>query len=102
MPKRSLNPGNPDTKQIEQLNKAVEAMLSRADGKPPKVASGIEPLLQIAAGLRDLPRESFKARLKSELEGRKTMSAVAEPAVSAPPVASPSLTFKNAAKAIEF
>ena len=33
MPKRSLNPGNNDKKQIEQLNKAVETMLSRADGK---------------------------------------------------------------------
>jgi hypothetical protein len=62
MPKRSLNPGNPDTRQIEQLHKAVEAMLSRADGKPPNVAASIEPLLRIAAGLRDLPRESFKAR----------------------------------------
>jgi PhnB protein len=102
MPKRSLNPGNLDTNQIEQLNKAVEAMLSRADGKAPKVQAGIEPLLRIAAGLRDLPRANFKARLKSELEGRKRMSTVAEPGVAAPSVASPSLTFKNAAKAIEF
>ena len=31
MPKRSLNPGNQgDTKKIEQLNKAVDAMLSRS------------------------------------------------------------------------
>jgi PhnB protein len=102
MPKRSLNPGNPDTKQIEQLNKAVEAMLSRADGKPPKVASGIEPLLQIAAGLRDLPRESFKARLKSELGGRKRMSTVAEPVPAVRMTASPRLAFRDPAKAIEF
>jgi len=42
MPKRSLNTGNAgsnDTKKIEQLNKAVEAMLSRADGKAPKAQS---------------------------------------------------------------
>ena len=102
MPKRSLNPGNPDTKQIEQLNQAVEAMLSRADGKAPKVPAGIEPLLRLAADLRDLPRENFKARLKSELEGKKRMSTVAEPVVSAVPVASPRLTFKDAAKALEF
>jgi PhnB protein len=102
MPKRSLNPGNNDTKQIEQLHKAVEAMLSRADDKPPKVAAGIEPLLRIAADLRGLPRASFKARLKSELEGRNRMSTVAEPVVSAASFASPALTFKNAAKAIEF
>jgi PhnB protein len=109
MPKRSLNPGNPDTKQIEQLNNAVEAMLSRAegkDGKAPKVAAGIEPLLRIAAGLREVPRESFKARLKSELEGKKRMSSVAEPiaksAAASRISASPRLAFRDPAKAIEF
>src|ERR1035438_2105483 len=61
MPKRSLNPGNNDTRKIERLNQAVEAMLARTDGKAPKVTAGIEPLVRIAAGLRDLPRESFKA-----------------------------------------
>ena len=35
------------------------------------MAAGIDPLLRIAADLRTLPRESFKARLKSEFEGRK-------------------------------
>ena len=102
MPKRSLNPGNPDTKQIEQLNKAVDAMLSRADGKAPKVAAGIEPLLRIAAGLRELPRESFKARLKSELEGRKRMPTVAEPVAAVRVTATPRLAFRDPAKAIEF
>ena len=102
MPKRSLNPGNPDTKQVEQLNKAVEAMLSRSDGKAPKVAAGIEPLLRIAANLRDLPRESFKTRLKSELEGKNHMSTVAEPVAAARISASPRLAFRDAAKAIEF
>ena len=98
MPKRSLNPGNHDTKKIEQLNQAIETMLSRADGKPPKMEAGIVPLVRIAADLRDLPRENFKARLKSELEGRKNMATVA----AVRTVASPRLTFKNAAKAIEF
>jgi PhnB protein len=102
MPKRSLNPGNNDTRMIEQLNKAVEAMLSRTDGKAPPVEAGIEPLLRIAAAVRDFPRESFKARLKSELEGRKSMSAIAEPIAASHMIASPSLTFKKAAQAIEF
>ncbi|MGC1452005.1 MAG: VOC family protein [Candidatus Sulfotelmatobacter sp.] len=102
MPKRSLNPGNGDQKKIELLNKAVDTMLARTDGKAPKVEAAMKPLARIAADLRDLPRESFKARLKSELEGRKNMATVAEPVVSVSPVASPSLTFKNAAKAIEF
>jgi PhnB protein len=102
MPKRSLNPGSDNTKKIEQLNKAVETLLARTDGRAPKVEAGIEPLLRIAADLRDRPRESFKARLKSELEGRKSMASVAEPIATAHAIASPSLTFKNAARAIEF
>ncbi len=111
MPKRSLHPGNGGTKQIEQLNKAVELMLSHTDGKlgkgkAGKVGAGIEPLLRLAADLRELPRENFKsqlkARLKSELEGRTNMSTVAEPLTAARTVATPRLTFKDAAKAIEF
>jgi len=102
MPKRSLNPGNNDTKKIEQLNQAVEAMLSRVDGKAPKVEAGIEPLVRIAADLRDLPRESFKAQLKSELRGGKHMSTVAEPVASVRMTASPRLAFRDPAKAIEF
>jgi PhnB protein len=103
MPKRSLDSRNNDTKKIEQLNRAVDALLTRTDGKPPKVEAGVEPLVRVAADLRDLPRKEFKARLKSELlEGRKTMSTVAEPVASVHTSASPRLTFKDAAKAIEF
>jgi len=107
MPKRSLNPrGNPrngDAKKIEQLNRAVEAMLKRADSKLPEEEAGIAPLVRIAAALRDLPHESFKARLKANLEGRNLMSTVvAEPMASVRTVAMPRLTFKDAAKAVEF
>lgn len=107
MPKRSLNSGNNepnkiDVKKIEQLNRAVDTMLARADGKVGKLDASIEPLVRIAAELRDLPRQEFKARLKTRLGGRNTMSAVAEPVTAARTVASPRLTFKNAAKAIEF
>jgi len=103
MPKRSLNPRNNDAKQIEQLNRAVDALLARADGKPAKVDANVEPLVRVAADLRDLPRETFRTRLKSELlEGKKTMATVAEPVVSVRTIATPRLTFKDAAKAIEF
>src|SRR5271166_6553391 len=105
MPKRSLsgsrNPGN-EQKKIEQLNKAVEAMFARVDGRPPKVESGIEPLVRIAAELRNLPSASFKARLKSELGGKKSMSTVAEPVSSVRISAAPRLAFLDPAKAIEF
>src|ERR1700740_360799 len=103
MPKRSLNAGNGDSKKIEQLNKAVDGMFARTDGRAPKVERAIEPLVRIGAELRNLPSASFKARLRSELlEGRKTMSTVAEPIAAVHTSAAPRLTFKDAAKAIEF
>jgi PhnB protein len=103
MPKRSLNPGKNDARKIEQLNRAVDALLARAGGRPPKVETSVEPLVHVAADLRGLPREEFKARLKSELlEGRKTMATVAEPITAVHVVATPRLTFKSVAKAIEF
>jgi PhnB protein len=101
MPKRSLNRRNNDARKIEQLNRAVDALL--ADGRPPKVEATVEPLARVAADLLDLPRKEFKIRLKSELlEGRKTMSTVAEPIASVHPVAVPRLTFRDAAEAIKF
>ena len=111
MPKRSLNPGNNDAKKVEQLNRGVDAMLARVDGKLPKVGTNLEPAVRLAAALRDLPRDEFKARLKSELleaskaelsKGRMNMSTVAEPIAAVHVSASPRLTFKDAAKAIEF
>ena len=102
MPKRSLRPENSDPKKIEQLNKAVDAMLARNDGRVGKAEAEIEPLMRIAADLRNLPNASFKARLKSEFEGRKPMSAVAEPVAAVHATASPRLAFRDPAKAIEF
>jgi PhnB protein len=107
MPKRSLNAGNNDAKKIEQLNRAVDAMLVRSNSKPPKVEAEIEPLVRIAAELRNLPSASFKARLKSQFEEEKKMATLttsvsAAPASAVEPMATPRLTFKDAARAIEF
>jgi PhnB protein len=102
MPKRSLHPRDGDRKKIEQLNKAVDAMLARNDGRRLKAEADIEPLVRVAAELRNLPSASFKARLKSQLEGKKTMATVAEPVAAVHTSATPRLTFKDAAKAIEF
>jgi PhnB protein len=103
MPKRSLHPRDNDTKKIEQLNRAVDALLESPDGRPSKLERSVEPLVRVAADLRNLPREEFKARLKSELlEGRRNMSTVAEPIAAVQTTAAPRLTFKDAAKAIEF
>jgi len=102
VPKRSLHPGNGEQKKIEQLNQAIDAMLARTDGQLGKVNPEIEPLVRLAAELRNRPREGFKARLKSRLEGRSHMSVVAEPVAAVRVIASPRLAFRDPAKAIEF
>jgi len=102
MPKRSLQPGSGDQKKIEQLNKALDAMLARNDGRVSKAPEEIEGLVRIAAELRNLPSASFKARLKSELGGKKPMSTVAEPVAAVHVSATPRLAFRDPAKAIEF
>ncbi len=102
MPKRSLNTGNNDSKKMEQLNQAIDKMFTRTDGAAPRAGTEIEPLVRIAAELRNLPSASFKARLKSELGGKKSMTTIAEPIAAVRTTALPCLVFKNAAKAIEF
>lgn len=102
MAKRSLHSGNGESKKIEQLSKAVDAMLARNDGRVAKAGPEIEPLVRIAADLRNRPSESFKAQLKSELGGKKRMSTVAEPIAGVRMSASPRLAFRDPAKAIEF
>ncbi len=102
MPKRSLNPPNSEAKKVEQLNKAVDAMLARNNSKASRVEAEIEPLLRIAGELRDLPREGFKERLKSKFMGRKKMSTVAEPVATVRTMAVPRIAFQDPAKAIEF
>jgi PhnB protein len=77
-------------------------MLARTDNQASRVDAEIEPLLRIAADLRDLPREAFKTRLKSELKGEKPMATVAEPVSAVHTKAVPRIAFKDAAKAIEF
>jgi uncharacterized glyoxalase superfamily protein PhnB len=102
MPKRSLQPGSGDPKKIEHLNQALDKMLARNDGRVSKAAGGIEPLVRIAADLRNLPSATFKARLKSELGGKNRMSTVAEPVAAVRVSATPRLAFRDPAKAIEF
>ncbi len=102
MPKRSLHPGNGDNKKFEQLNRAIEQMMARNDGRAGKAGGDVEPLVRIAAELHNLPSASFKARLKSELGGTRRMSTIAEPIAATRTTASPTLAFKDAAKAIEF
>ena len=93
MPKRSL---------IDQLDQAINALLAEPDATLPAADSELLPLLRIAAELRQLPRENFKARLKADLKRSVSMATTAEPIAATRTFAAPRLAFKDAAKAIEF
>ncbi len=77
MPKRSL---------IDQLENAIQAMLPRPDSRVVGPREDFDPsvaaLLGIARDLRDLPREDFKVRLRTNLERSSQMENAAKQAIS--------------------
>ena len=80
--------------------------MARPDAPPPSVDPQIEPLLQIATDLRDLPSEDFKARLKMDLErsgaGRPGGQPEAKPIPAGYRTATPCLVLRDASNAIDF
>jgi PhnB protein len=92
----------------EQLDRVVERILGRPDvpiskaeaARPFEASFG--PLIEVIGGLRGLPREGFKARLKADLERRAKMARAAKVAPVARATATPYLCVKGAAAAIEF
>src|SRR5215475_972397 len=95
MPKRSL----PGQREFDRLNQAVDGALK---GRKASVSKDLRPLLQVAAALRDLPREDFKSTLKKNLERSASMAALAEPITASRTFAMPRLTYKHVATAIDF
>src|SRR5579863_9556630 len=96
MAKRSLS---------EQLNQTVDALLAHpATPTAPRADAQTRALARIAADLRDLPSEKFKAQLKAELGRRKPMASKPVPVAETVPAqtAVPYLCFKDASAAIEF
>ncbi|MGH9602650.1 MAG: VOC family protein [Terriglobales bacterium] len=59
---------------VDQLDQAVQAMLAGTDSVPPPRGLELDPLLRVAADLRDLPQQNFKARLKADLERKAIMT----------------------------
>ncbi len=98
MPKRSL----PHRSKVDQLDQAVTQLLAAPVVVVQSADPELLPLLHVAAELRQLPREDFKARLKSDLQRKSSMATMTETAASVRIVASPRMTFKDVAKAIEF
>jgi PhnB protein len=68
MAKRSL---------ADQLDQAIQAVFAAPESARPEVDPKLALLLGIAAGLRDVPRQEFKLRLKSDLERKASMAASA-------------------------
>ena len=64
----------------ERFNAAVTALLERRDSFVPQAGADLAPLVSLAIDLRDLPRESFRAKLKTELERSTTMGSNPTPA----------------------
>ena len=52
---------------FDELDEAVQAMIDDPDGPVPTVHPRLAALLQLAADLRDLPRQQFKDRLEAAL-----------------------------------
>jgi PhnB protein len=59
---------------IEQLDKAIEAIIAGSSAPLSRVDVSVAELLDVAAELRDLPRHDFKARLMTDLMRRASMT----------------------------
>jgi PhnB protein len=90
----------------QQLDQAVDKIMSDRESKPPRVNSRITAILRIASDLRDLPNEDFKAQLKQNLVARAMpLASVSKKASYIPAgfhTANACLVVRDAPRAIEF
>ena len=84
---------------VDRLDAAIEAAIARSDEPE---GGDLAPLVEIARALVELPRPSFRARLKADLHREATMTTTAESRPTVRQTASPRLRVRNAAAAIEF
>ena len=99
----------PERNLAEQLDLLVDAILADPRAAVPNADAELAALGQTVLQLRSLPREEFRERLKSDLIRRASMSSkpvvapeTTEATQAANASASPRLSFKDPAKAIEF
>src|SRR6266849_5870413 len=57
-----------NTSVFDELDQAIDRVISKPDATPASLQSGIAELVEIARDLRQLPRTDFKMRLRLELE----------------------------------
>jgi PhnB protein len=84
---------------FDRLDEAIDAAIAR---KETYVSPDLAPLVEIARGLHDLPRRSFKTRLKADLQKEASMPITTEGRAAVTQTASPQLRVRNAAAAIDF
>ena len=85
-----------------QLDERIDALLQGGKAKGRGAGGKIEGLVRVAEGLRGLPREEFRNRLRSELEGRAIMESGAARAAERQQTLTTYLTVADARAAIEF
>jgi uncharacterized glyoxalase superfamily protein PhnB len=91
MAKRSL---------VDQLDAGVAALL--AGQSLPRADRKLAPLLRLAADLRALPREEFKARLKSDLGRKSRMATRRKPLRPRPHTVTPYLVVERPTEFLDF
>ena len=95
----------PKPSQSEQFDRIVTALLASSGTPAPNSGSALAGAAAVAAELRALPREDFKAKLKSQLQGRTKMYSTA-PAVNQEQAPRQSVTahliVKGGAQALDF
>src|SRR5215510_8305923 len=83
----------------DRLDQALNELLARSDSATPE---DLAALVRIAEELRGLPREGFKARLRSDLERKATMATTLTQPAAVRQTATPRLRMRHAAGAIDF
>jgi PhnB protein len=89
----------PERALVDRLDDAIQVTLAAPEAP---VDRELEPYVIIARALRDLPRPSFRVRLKADLQRRTKMTAATESLQAVRQTATPRLRVKNAAAAIDF
>ena len=88
---------------IEQLDEAIDALLSNPDATLPAVDASAGALLRVAVELRHLPRADFKSSLKADLERRASVTkAAVKPIREGFHTITPYLIVEKASELIDF
>jgi PhnB protein len=86
----------------ERLNDALDEILAYSEDTAFSIDPEVSPLLHVARRLRNMPREEFRTKLKTELERRAMMSNNTLAPVETTVSITPHLCCKDATRAMDF